>query len=92
MVGVHVRRTDAVADRGRRLGLTFSDEPIMEAMRQEIAAFPSTQFLFATDNQESLTVFQSEFGDRLNCYAKAFEAFDAQKHSLYGASNAAGRK
>jgi len=92
MVGIHVRRTDAVADRGRRLGLTFSDGPIMEAMRQEIATFPNTQFLFATDNQESLTVFQSDFGDRLCCYPKAFETFDPRKHSLYGASNAAGHR
>ncbi len=92
MVGVHVRRTDAVADRGRRLGLTFNDGPIMEAMRQEIAAFPNTQFLFATDNQESLTVFQSEFGGRLCCYPKTFETFDPRKHSLFGASNAAGHR
>jgi len=92
MVGVHVRRTDAVGDRGRRLGLTFSDEPIIAAMRELVDREPRTKFLFATDNQETLSTFETEFGERIQCYPKAFERFDPGKHKRYGSSSTVGHR
>jgi hypothetical protein len=92
VVGVHVRRTDAVIDRKQRLNLTFSDEPIMAAMQREIDAFPHTRFLFATDNEDSLRKYQHTFGERLDCYPKRFEKFDPNKHPDYGAKNPLGHR
>ncbi len=92
MVGVHVRRTDAVADRGRRLGITFRDTPIIDAMHKEVESNPETRFSFATDNEKTLQLFVSEFGERLTCYPKGFECFDPAKHSLYGSKQAIGHR
>ena len=91
-VGVHVRRTDAVADRGRRLGLTFHDEPIFTAMHDEIRKHPETVFAFATDNQDSLDKYTHEFGDRIRCFPKPFAEFDPQVHSLFGAKSSVGHR
>lgn len=77
-VGIHIRRTDNVESiRQSPIGL------FIEAMEQEVQAFPDTVFFVASDSEEEKSVLKRRFGKRIITSAQK-----AERNSIEGMKEA----
>lgn len=70
VIGVHIRRGDALSGPYREEYLPSTDEAFRRAIERE--AGPRTRFFLATDSAETQARFRGEYGDRIICYEKTF--------------------
>jgi hypothetical protein len=79
VLGVHIRRGDALAGPRAASHLRSSDESFSREMQDRLDADPDLRFFLATDCEKTQAGFQQRFGDRLLCAEKPFVA------SVFGA-------
>lgn len=74
VVGVHVRRGDALTSRAAALYRSSSDEAFAAAMSRAVADDPSLRFFLATDCEKTQEAFAERFRGRLVSAPKPFVA------------------
>lgn len=72
VIGVHVRRGDALQSRYAEHYKRSSDEVFEAAMARQVARRADVRFFLATDCEETQAAFQTRFGDRLITFHKEF--------------------
>jgi len=65
VIGVHIRRTDQIANAQHCYQVSLNDDGVLAAMRSALAADQSTHFFLAADNGNTVEEFRRIFGDAI---------------------------